>query len=146
MTRVLVVNHDLELAGQEADALCRFGYDVVECAGPLRNACPVLAGQAFDLAERADVLVYDVWASGDGAGARTLIENLRTLHPDTPIVLAAPGLELSWEGSTGPYAVTTLLGQPTGARLDGAIQAALANRVVAGIAQARPANQGAHSS
>jgi hypothetical protein len=60
MTRVLVVHHDLDLAGQEADALRRFGYDVVECGGPTRNRCPVLAGRACDLAERADVLVYDV--------------------------------------------------------------------------------------
>ena len=30
MTRVLVVHHDLDLAGQETDSLRRFGYDVVE--------------------------------------------------------------------------------------------------------------------
>ena len=43
MTRVLVVHHDLDLAGQEADSLRRFGYDVVECGGadqePLPSAC-----------------------------------------------------------------------------------------------------------
>jgi hypothetical protein len=64
------------------------------------------------------------------ASKRTVGVRVQNL-PDTPIVLTSPGLELSWEGSTGPYAVTTLLGQPTGARLDEAIQAALANRVVA---------------
>ena len=126
MTRVLVVHHDLDLAGQEADSLRRFGYDVVECGGPTRGRCPVLAGRPCDLAERADVLVYDVWASGDAEGARTLIENIREIHPETPVVLTSPGLQLGWEESSGRHAVTHLLGQPTGARLHEAIQTALA--------------------
>jgi hypothetical protein len=125
MTRAVVVHHDLDLAGQEADSLRRLGYDVVECGGPSRNVCPVLAGRPCDLAEGADVLVYDVWASGDAEGARTLIQNIRDIHPDTPVVLTSPGLQLSWEESTGPRAVTILQGQPTGARIHEAIQAAL---------------------
>jgi hypothetical protein len=128
MTRALVVHHDLDLAGQEADSLRRFGYDVTECAGPTRNVCPVLSGHPCDLAERADVLVYDVWASGDSEGARTLIENIRELHPDTPVVLTSPGLDLSWEEGSGPHSVTMVRGQPTGARLHEAIQAALEPR------------------
>ena len=119
------VGDDLDLAGQEADSLRRFGYEVVECGGPTRNRCPVLAGHSCDLAERADVLVYDVWASGDAEGARTLIENIRDIHPDTPVVLTSPGLQLAWEESIGTHAVTPLLGQPTGARLHEAIQSAL---------------------
>ena len=126
MTRVLVVHHDLDLAGQEVDSLRRYGYDVIDCSGPTRNRCPVLAGHACDLAERADVLVYDVWASGDADGSRTLIENIRDIHPDTPVVLTSPGLGLSWEEGTGPHRVTMLSGQPTGARLHAAIQEALA--------------------
>ena len=121
MTRVLVVHHDLELAGQEADLLRRFGYEVIECGGPTRSRCPVLAGRPCELAEHADVLVYDVWASGDAEGARTLIENIREIHPDRPVVLTSPGLQLSWEEAIGPHAVTPLLGQPTGARLHEAI-------------------------
>jgi hypothetical protein len=70
--------------------------------------------------------VYDVWASGDAEGARTLIENIRDVHPETPVVLTSPGLELSWEEATGPHRVTPVDGQPTGARLHEAIQAALA--------------------
>ena len=93
--------------------------------GPTRNRCPVLAGHACDLAERADVLVYDVWASGDAEGSRTLIENIRDIHPDTPVVLTSPGLALSWEESSGTHGVTILLGQPTGARLDAAVREAL---------------------
>jgi len=125
MTRVLVVHHDLDLAGQEVDSLRRFGYEVTECAGPTRNVCPVLAGRPCDLAERADVLVYDVWASGDADGSQRLIDNIREIHPDTPVVLTSPGLMLSWEQETGPHAVTTVTGQPTGARLHTAIQAAM---------------------
>lgn len=132
MTRVLVVHHDLELAGQEADSLRRLGYEVIECGGPTRSRCPVLAGRPCDLAERADVLVYDVWASGDAEGARRLIANIREIHPATPVVLTSPGLELSWEEGTGPHAVTALVGQPTGARLHEAIQAALAPGTVTG--------------
>ena len=126
MTRVLVVHHDLDLAGQEVDSLRRLGYEVIECGGPIRNRCPVIAGHPCDLAEHADVLVYDAWASGDAEGARVLIENIREIHPDTPVVLTSPGLALSWEETSGPHAVTVLVGQPTGARLDEAIQAALA--------------------
>ena len=35
MTRVLVVNHDIDLADQEVDSLRRRGYDVTECLGPI---------------------------------------------------------------------------------------------------------------
>jgi hypothetical protein len=132
MTRVLVVHHDLDLAGQETDSLRRLGYEVTECGGPTRNQCPVLAGRPCDLAEHADVLVYDAWASGDAEGARMLIENIREIHPDTPVVLTSPGLGLSWEESSGRHAVTALQGQPTGARLHEAIQVALATVPKAG--------------
>jgi hypothetical protein len=125
MTRVLVVHHDLDLAGQEVDSLRRFGYDVIDCSGPTKNRCPVLAGHPCDLAEKADVLVYDVWASGDADGSQKLIENIRDIHPDTPVVLTSPGLQQTWEESSGPHAVTTLTGQPTGTRLHEAIQQAL---------------------
>ena len=126
MTRALVVHHDIDLADQEVESLRRFGYQVEQCSGPTANACPVLNGGTCELAARSDVLVYDAWASGDAEGARTLIENIREIHPDTPIVLTSPGLALSWEEEAGPHAVTELTGQPTGARLHEAIQAAFA--------------------
>ena len=125
MTRVLVVHHDLDLAGQEVDSLRRMGYDVTECGGPTRNVCPVLAGRPCDLAERADVLVYDVWADGEIEGSMRLIDNIRDIHPDTPVVLTSPGPTLAWEEDQGPHGVTTLTGQPTGERLHAAIQEAL---------------------
>ena len=125
MTRVLVVHHDLDLADQESESLRRFGYEVVECAGPTRNRCPVLAGHPCDLAEAADVLVYDSWASGDAEGARTLIDRIRETHPDTPVVLTSPGPALDWEEPDGVHGVTIMVGQPTGARLDAAIRTAM---------------------
>ena len=76
MTRVLVVHHDIDIADQEVDSLRRRGYDLRECTGPPRNGCPVLAGRRCELAETADVLVYDVFATGAGADAQDLIENL----------------------------------------------------------------------
>jgi hypothetical protein len=127
MTRVLVVHHDLDLADQEAESLRRYGYEAVECAGPTWNRCPVLIGRQCDLAEAADVLVYDSWASGDAEGARTLIERIREMHPDTPIVLTSPGPALGWEETEGVHGVTIMTGQPTGARLDEAIRRALAS-------------------
>lgn len=135
MTRLLVVNHDLDLGGQEVDSLRRLGYDVAECTGPTRHQCPVLAGRPCALADQADVMIYDAWASGDADGAQLLIENLRELHPDTPVVLTTPGLELSWETQAGPHAVTVLAGQPTGARLHEAIQAAIAAHSQAPLAR-----------
>ncbi len=125
MTRVLVVHHDLDLAGMEADALRRLGYEVLECGGPSRNRCPILEGQPCDLAAHADVLVYDVWADMDADGARRLIDGIREIHPETPVVLTSPGLALLWEEERGPHAVTILTGPITGARLDVAIQEAM---------------------
>jgi hypothetical protein len=126
MTRVLVVNHDIDLADQEVDSLRRRGYDVRECQGPIGAHCPILAGRACPLADGADVLVYDAWATGEPDGATTLIEGLRSHHPDVPIVLTASGMEPSWIATTGPLRITLLVGVPTGERLAEAIQAALA--------------------
>jgi DNA-binding NtrC family response regulator len=126
MVRVLVVHHDIDIADQEADSLRRRGYDVRQCFGPTRNACPVLAGQRCELAELADVLVYDVFATGAGGDAQDLIENLRELHPDVPVVLTASGMELDWVETAGRHRVTPLVGVPTGERLDVAIREAIA--------------------
>jgi hypothetical protein len=126
MTRVLVVNHDIDLADQEVDSLRRRGYDVRECQGPIGAHCPILAGRPCSLADEADVLVYDAWATGEPDGAETLIEGLRTYHPNVPIVLSASGMEPSWVETAGPLRITPLVGAPTGERLAEAIEAALA--------------------
>ncbi|HEY8871068.1 MAG TPA: hypothetical protein VIM30_16995 [Candidatus Limnocylindrales bacterium] len=125
MTRVLVVHHDIDLADQEADSLRRRGYDVRQCIGPIGAHCPILAGRSCQLAGTADVLVYDAWATGEPDGARRLIEGLRDLHPDVPVVLYANGIEPNWIELAGLHRVTPLVGSPTGARLAAALEEAL---------------------
>jgi hypothetical protein len=126
MTRVLVVNHDTDLADAQVDSLRLRGYEVLECLGPIGAHCPILARRSCPLAEWAEVLVYDAWATGEPDGAMALIEGLRTLHPDVPIVLSAPGMEPSWVQTAGPLSVTPLVGPATGARLAEAVEAAVA--------------------
>jgi hypothetical protein len=135
MTRVLVVNHDIDLADEEVYSLRRRGYDVVECRGPIGARCPVLSGQPCSLADAADVMVYDAWATGEPDGARRLIDGLRVLHPNVPVVLSAPGIEPDWIELAGEYRITPLVGAPTGPRLAVAIEDALTrNREAVGAA------------
>jgi len=123
--RVLVVHHDAGLAEAEATSLRRLGYDVEQCAGPAKSACPVMRGQRCPAVERADVLVYDAWATTESDGGRRLIEDLRELYPDIPVVLTAPGMMLDWVETEGAHKATPLEGVPTSARLDAAIREAL---------------------
>lgn len=123
MTRVLVVHHDIDMADIEVDDLRRAGYEVDQCAGPIGgDACPVLHGRPCWQVEQADVLVYDAWASGDGR--RALIDDLRELHPDKPVVLTSGGLMLDWVESRGPHGVTPALGPPDRSVLAAAVEAA----------------------
>jgi hypothetical protein len=126
MTRVLVVNHDTDLADQEVDSLRRRGYEVRECLGPIGASCPILSAHPCGLAAWADVLVYDAWATGEPEGAQALIEGLRALHPDVPIVLSAPGIEPDWIALAGDLRITPLVGSPSGERLVSAIEEARA--------------------
>jgi DNA-binding NtrC family response regulator len=126
MTRVLVVHHDIDLADQEVDSLRRLGYEPVSCAGPGAAPCPVLRGEHCPGVHEADVLVYDVWSTTESGGSRTLIEGLREMHPDIPIVVTAPGMELEWVHSEGAHKVVPLVGPPTAEKLDAAIKEALA--------------------
>lgn len=126
MTRVLVVNHDTDLADEEVDSLRRRGYEVRLCLGPIGAKCPVLSDIGCALVDWADVMVYDAWATGEPDGAAALIAGLRDLHPNVPIVLSASGMEPDWVEIAGPHGVTPLVGVPTGDRLAAAIEAALA--------------------
>lgn len=126
MTRVLVVNHELDLADQEVESLRRRGYDVIECSGPTHNQCPIFDSRPCDLAEQVDVMVYDAWASGDADGARDLVRGLREIHPEVPIVLTVSGMSLDWIDEEPSHGVVPLYGQPTGERLTAAIDEALA--------------------
>jgi hypothetical protein len=126
MTRVLVVHHDIDLADQEVDSLRRLGYEPVECAGPSNSACPILRGEDCPYVADADVLVYDVWSTTETGGGQSLIEGLREMYPDIPIVLTAPGIELEWVETEGAHRVVPLVGIPTAEKLDAAIKEALA--------------------
>ena len=127
MTRVLVVHHDIDLADQEVDSLRRLGYEPLECSGPSGASCPVLRGEHCPEVHKADVLVYDVWSTTESGGGKSLIEGLREMHPEIPIVLTAPGMELDWVETEGLHKVVPLVGVPTAERLDAAIKEALAD-------------------
>jgi DNA-binding NtrC family response regulator len=126
MTHVLVVHHDVDVADVEVDELRRAGYVVEQCSGPTAGPCPVLRRAPCWMAERADVLIYDVWASGDDG--RTLIEDLREVHPDKPVVLTSLGMEPDWVVDEGIHGVTPMTGAPTQKRLVEAVERALATR------------------
>jgi DNA-binding NtrC family response regulator len=132
MVRVLVVNHDVDMADLQVDALRRAGYEVDQCSGPThaRGACPVLRGLPCWQVEWADVLVYDVWSAGDGGAEMT--SSLHTEYPGKGIVLTNLGMGVSWldESDAAPY--TVLNGAPTRATLAAAVETALAAVQAAG--------------
>jgi CheY-like chemotaxis protein len=124
MTRVLVVHHDIDLADAEVAELRRAGYEVEQCAGPIGgDACPVLRGEACWQVDKADVLVYDVWAAGDGG--RELIEDIREAYSDTPVVLTSGGLMLDWTETEGRHQVTPAFGAPNETVLAAAVESAI---------------------
>ena len=127
MTNVLVVHHDPDMSDQESEWLRRAGFTVEQCAGPQHGACPILHNKPCFAVDRADVLVYDVWAAGDSQSEQDLIELMRETHPGTPIVLTAPGLEFDWVESTGVHGVIPLVGSPSSDLLTGAVNQALAS-------------------
>jgi len=126
MTRVLVVHHDVDISDQEVDSLRLRGFEVTQCLGPVGAHCPVLSGRSCALADEADVLVYDAWATGEPDGAQRLVEGLRELHPNVPVVVTASGIEPDWVELTGRHRIVPLVGSPTGARLAEAIAEAMA--------------------
>ena len=93
---------------------------------PRGHSCKVRSGgEECPDVQDADVLLYDVWSTSESAGGRTLIEGLREMHPEIPIVLTAPGMELDWVETEGIHKVVPLVGVPTAAKLDAAIKEAL---------------------
>ena len=125
MTRVLVVHHDIDIEDQEVDTLRRLGYDTVSCAGPSGTSCPIMRGEECTDVAGADVLLYDVWSTTESGGGELLVRNLREMHPDIPLVLSAPGMELDWVETEGPHKVVPLVGPPTAEKLDAAIKEAI---------------------
>ena len=126
MTRVLLVNHDVDVADLQTDSLRRRGYEVTECLGPVGASCPILAGRPCDMAEGVDVLVYDAFVTGEPDGAQRLIEGLREIHPTVPIVLCANGLEPEWMETAGAHGVTPLVAATNWSQLAASIEQAIA--------------------
>ena len=121
MTRVLLVYHDTVVADTEADQLRRSGYDVDRCGGPIGGGpCPVMRGEPCWQVEAADVLLYDQWEAGHGG--RDLIDELRRLHGDKPLVVTSPPRHpANGQASGSPDPVIA----PTRASLAEAIERAL---------------------
>ncbi len=123
--RVLVVHRSEGVTVAEADGLIRLGYEVEMCSGPAYYACPVLRDEPCPAVERADVLVYDAWATNESDSSRRVIEGLRDLYPEIPVVVTVPGILLNWMETEGPHKITPLVGAPTTELLDAAIREAL---------------------
>jgi CheY-like chemotaxis protein len=123
MVRVLVVDHDLDLADLKVDTLRRAGFEVDQCGGPTHalNACPVMHGQPCWQVEWADVLVYDAWAAG--FSGEELTDDLLAAYPDKPVVLTSQGMGLGWEHDE---TTTTLAGSQAPGALAEAVKAAYA--------------------
>jgi len=124
MTRVLVVHHDRDIADAEVAELRAAGYEADSCAGPSAGGgCPVMNGEPCWQVEWADVLVYDLHASGDGG--RELILDIRSLHPDKPIALTSPGPSGDWVEKHVPAGLAGFLGAPVRNDLVAAVKAAM---------------------
>lgn len=128
MVRVLVVDHDVDLADLKVDTLRRAGFEVDQCGGPTHalTACPVLNGLPCWQVEWADVLVYDVWASG--FSGEELTHDLSTQYPEKAIVLTSQGMDVDWnQDGVG----ATISGSQSPGSLVAAVQAAYAGRKAA---------------
>lgn len=125
MVRVLVVDHDVDIADLRVDTLRRAGFEVAQCAGPTHalTACPVMGGLPCWQADWADVLVYDEWAAGFSGGE--LAQNLHDLYPGKAIVLTSQGTDL---GSAPDDVGATVLGSRSRGALVTAVEAAYAAR------------------
>lgn len=128
MTRTLIVHADAAIAAAELAALAGLGYDVEHCPGPEARTCPVVDGRACLLADRADVLVYDLGSLRhrvrvDGP---ELVDELRALYADKPLIVVTGDTE---RGALEPVpmgeGILRLDGPITGERLDELIEEAL---------------------
>jgi len=128
VTRALVVHLDPVIAAGETAELCALGYLVERCPGPERCACPVLHGRACPLAERADVLVYDIGSLRHAEEQREVGEELRALYADKPIVVVAGDSEEgAFEAIEPSHGVVWLHGPTTAERLALLVEDALSD-------------------
>lgn len=131
MIRVLVVNPDDASAKLEVEWLRAAGYDVEQCCGPVGIPCPVMRALPCELVDGADVLVYDIMAAGDSHRGEQLVDELRDVYADLPIVLTVPGEAPGWIETEGPHRVTPVIGPLVRERLVTAVSIALADQGMA---------------
>ena len=126
MVRVLVVDHDVDLADQKVDTLRRAGFEVDQCGGPTHalSACPVMRGLPCWQVEWADVLVYDAWAAG--CGDEELTKDLHEQYPGKAIVLTSQGMGIGWAEDD---ADATMFGSQSSGALVSAVERAYTTHV-----------------
>jgi hypothetical protein len=93
MTRALVVHQDSVIAEYELASLASLGYTVEVCRGPDVLACPLLAGRPCIRTERADILVYDLASLRHERGETQLVDELRALYADKPLIVVTGDAE-----------------------------------------------------
>ncbi len=125
MTTAVIVSRDPAVTHAEVRILRAAGYAIEVCAGPTEHACPVLRERPCPIADRADVLVYDAHVAGNGAAARRLIDEVREVYPDLPVILTSTDGPVDWAATDGPQRVTPLVGPLTDETLRAAVEAAL---------------------
>jgi hypothetical protein len=87
MTWSLVVGAEGPGATAERAALEACGYQVIGCPGPAVVDCPVVRGAGCPLVERAEVLLYDRSVARTPVVQATLLDALRSLYADRPVIL-----------------------------------------------------------
>ena len=85
--RVVIENHDPDAGEAVAELLRADGFDVAVCTGPERAGepgCPLVEGEACDVVDVADVILYDLDLARDRD--REVLAAAKLQHPDTPII------------------------------------------------------------
>jgi hypothetical protein len=131
MTWSLVVGAEGPVRAAQSAALEACGYDVIACPGPTIVDCPVVHGLGCQLVERAEVLLYDRSLAAVPADRSTLLDELRSLYADRPLILT----ELDGDASGGPRdhwvaeGVWRLIGRPDAGGVELLVEEALAERL-----------------
>jgi hypothetical protein len=130
MTRLLVVHPNPLVAWDRAAALEHAGYEVEICGGPAHAGCPVIDDQACPLLDGADALIYDA-ALGSTGEMRLLVEHLRDMYADLPLVLIGAADASEWARVEGDQHVWHVPQVGTVAELVAVVEEALTEQGMA---------------
>jgi hypothetical protein len=89
--RVLVENADSGVGFAMQELLKNAAFDVQYCGGPDRlrgHRCPLVTEGRCSLVEGADVVVHSL--NLDRPDHAAVLQGIRDLHPDTPVVVEVP--------------------------------------------------------